>query len=87
MQGFVTDAFQFNNLGAGTQAGSPAPCSYIQESKLVSFFSRANYGYANKYFLTGVVRRDGSSRLAEGQQVVDVPRRLRARGASATRTS
>lgn len=67
-QGFVTDVFQFNNLGAGTQAASPPPVSYIQESKLVSFFSRANYGYADKYFLTGVVRRDGSSRLAEGNK-------------------
>ena len=68
MQGFVTDAFEFNNLSAGTQAGSPVPGSYIQESKLVSFFSRANYGYAGRYYLTGVVRRDGSSRLAEGHK-------------------
>ena len=67
-QGFVTDVFLYNNLGAGTQANSPAPVSYIQESKLVSFFSRANYGYADKYFLTGVIRRDGSSRLAEGNK-------------------
>ncbi|MEO8561347.1 MAG: SusC/RagA family TonB-linked outer membrane protein [bacterium] len=68
MQGFITDAFQFNNLGAGTQLGSPTPTSYLNESKLVSFFSRANYGYAGKYYLTGVVRRDGSSRLAEGHK-------------------
>ena len=68
MQGFVTDAFQFNNLGAGTQTGSPVPVSYIQESRLVSFFSRANYGYAGRYYLTAVVRRDGSSRLAEGHK-------------------
>ncbi len=68
VQGFITDVFSFNNLGAGTQAGSPAPVSYIQESKLVSFFTRANYGIADKYFFTGVLRRDGSSRLAEGNQ-------------------
>jgi TonB-dependent starch-binding outer membrane protein SusC len=68
MQGFITDAFSWNNLGAGTQAGSPVPVSYDQESKLVSFFSRANYGLAGKYFLTGVVRYDGSSRLAEGNK-------------------
>ena len=68
MQGFVTDAFQFNNLGGGTQSGSPVPVSYIQESRLVSFFSRANYGYAGRYYLTAVVRRDGSSRLAEGHK-------------------
>jgi iron complex outermembrane receptor protein len=67
-QGFVTDNFTYNNLGAGTQSSSPAPISYLQESRLVSFFSRANYGWADKYFLTGVVRRDGSSRLAPGNQ-------------------
>jgi TonB-dependent starch-binding outer membrane protein SusC len=66
--GFVTDVFQWNNLGGGTQANSPSPVSYVQESKLVSFFSRANYGFADKYFLTGVIRRDGSSRLAEGNK-------------------
>ena len=68
MQGFITDAFTFNNFGAGTQANSPAPISYIQESRLVSFFSRANYGFADKYFLTGVIRKDGSSRLAPGNK-------------------
>jgi len=66
--GFLTDAFRFNNLGAGTQANSPPPISYRDESKLVSFFSRANYGFRNRYFLTGVMRYDGSSRLAPGNQ-------------------
>jgi TonB-linked SusC/RagA family outer membrane protein len=72
-QGFVTDAFTFNNLGAGTQSASPPPVSYIQQSRLASFFSRANYGFADKYFLTGVVRRDGSSRLAEGHKWATFP--------------
>ncbi|MGQ0641523.1 MAG: SusC/RagA family TonB-linked outer membrane protein [Gemmatimonadaceae bacterium] len=67
-RGFITDAFRWNNLGAGTQASSPPPVSYNNESKLVSFFSRANYGIADKYFFTGVVRYDGSSRLAEGNK-------------------
>jgi iron complex outermembrane receptor protein len=66
MQGFVTDAFQFNNLAGGSK--QIVPVSYVQESKLVSFFSRANYGYAGRYYLTAVVRRDGSSRLAEGHK-------------------
>lgn len=67
-QGFITDAFGANNLGGGTLAGAPAPISYFQESKLASFFSRANYGFADRYFVTAVVRRDGSSRLAEGHK-------------------
>jgi TonB-dependent starch-binding outer membrane protein SusC len=68
MQGFLTDAFKFNNLGAGTQTGSPVPVSYIQQSRLVSFFTRANYSFKNRYFLTGVLRNDGSSRLAPGNK-------------------
>jgi TonB-dependent starch-binding outer membrane protein SusC len=67
-QGFITDAFGVNNLAAGTQASSPAPTSYRVESELASFFSRVNYGFAGRYFLTGVLRYDGSSRLAEGHQ-------------------
>lgn len=68
MQGFITDVFLWNNLAAGTQSSSPAPLSYIQESRLASFFSRVNYSFNDRYFLTGVVRYDGSSRLAEGNQ-------------------
>jgi iron complex outermembrane receptor protein len=67
VQGFITDVFGVNNLGAGTRNFRP-DSSYRQESRLVSFFSRANYGFAGRYFLTGVVRRDGSSRLAPGRQ-------------------
>ena len=67
-QGFITDAFGVNNLAAGDALLSPIPGSYRVESKLVSFFSRANYGFANRYFLSGVLRYDGSSRLAPGNQ-------------------
>jgi TonB-linked SusC/RagA family outer membrane protein len=67
-QGFITDQFGVNNLGAGTASSSPLPTSYENESVLVSFLGRANYGFQNKYFLTGVLRRDGSSRLAPGHQ-------------------
>ncbi|HPW22282.1 MAG TPA: SusC/RagA family TonB-linked outer membrane protein [Vicinamibacterales bacterium] len=68
MRGFLTDAFQWNNLGAGTSEGSPAPISYIEQSKLASFFARVNYGFKNRYFVTGVLRNDGSSRLAPGNK-------------------
>ena len=73
MQGFITDAFGVDNLAAGTQANSAAPYSYETESQLASFFGRANYGYANKYFLTGVLRQDGSSRLAQGHRWATFP--------------
>ena len=60
---FTTDAFTYNNLGAGAQPQIPQ--SFQEQSRLVSFFSRANFGYKNKYFLTGVLRRDGSSRFGD----------------------
>ena len=67
-RGFRTDVFSFNNLSAGTSEGAPPPEAYIEESRLVSFFSRANYGFRSKYFVTGVLRYDGSSRLAPGNK-------------------
>jgi TonB-linked SusC/RagA family outer membrane protein len=65
---FITNAFSYYNLGAGVQAASPPPGSFRVQSQLASFFGRANYGFHNKYFLTGVLRYDGSSRLAKGNQ-------------------
>jgi iron complex outermembrane receptor protein len=58
---FTTDLFTFNNLGGGGDL--TPPFSWDEESRLVSFFGRANWGYKNRYFLTGVLRRDGSSRF------------------------
>lgn len=40
------------------------PPDWATESKLVSFFGRANYSYANRYLFTATVRYDGSSRFA-----------------------
>ncbi len=63
---FLTDAFSYNNLGAG--ATLLPPFSFRETSRLASFLSRANYSLKNRYFLTGVVRRDGSSRFGEGNK-------------------
>jgi len=63
---FLTDAFSFNNLGGGGTL--VAPFSFREQSRLVSFFSRANYSYKDRYFLTGVIRRDGSSRFGAGNK-------------------
>ena len=35
----------------------------ITETTLESYFTQANYNYANKYYLSGTLRRDGSSRF------------------------
>jgi TonB-linked SusC/RagA family outer membrane protein len=66
--GFVTDAFSYNNLGAGYNYRLNDVYSYKGKSNLVSFYARANYGYDGKYLLTATVRRDGSSRFGENNK-------------------
>jgi len=63
--GFITDAFKFNNLGA---ALTRTDSSWAEDWRLASFFTRANFGIRDRYFLTGILRYDGSSRWAEGNQ-------------------
>jgi TonB-dependent starch-binding outer membrane protein SusC len=63
---YLTDAFTFNSLGSGI--GLEPPYSNRSDRKLVSFFGRANLGFSDKYFLTGVIRRDGSSAFGEGNK-------------------
>ncbi len=60
-QRFLSDGFKTTNLGGGAQL--IPPFSFLQDSRIASFFTRANYGFDNKYFITGVLRRDGSSRF------------------------
>ncbi|MBP1223172.1 SusC/RagA family TonB-linked outer membrane protein [Flavobacterium sp. 1355] len=66
--GFVTDAFGYNNLGAGYNYRLGDVYSYKGKSNLVSFFARANYSFDGKYLLTATVRRDGSSRFGENNK-------------------
>lgn len=63
---FVTDAFGFNRLESG--AIRETPTSYREESRLVGFFTRANYSLLDRYFLTASIRRDGSSRFGTGNK-------------------
>ena len=68
---FLTDATGFSNLGGG--AVVERPFSFQEDSRLVSYFARANWSYDDKYFLTGVVRRDGSSRFGSGNKWATFP--------------
>jgi TonB-linked SusC/RagA family outer membrane protein len=70
---FITDAFGVDNLNAGKSVPPGFPYSWHTEDALASFFTRANYGYAGKYFVTAVVRTDGSSRLAPRHQWATFP--------------
>ena len=65
-QSFLTDALGYNNLSSG--AVLVPPFSSSTESRLVSFFGRANASLNEKYFLTGVLRKDGSSTFGVGNK-------------------
>jgi TonB-linked SusC/RagA family outer membrane protein len=65
-QGFLTDRLRENGLNTATTfvgvfTGSP-------HSSLLSYFARANYGFADKYLFTVTGRRDGSSKFGTGNQ-------------------
>ncbi len=40
----------------------------VWESTLVSFFGNVSYNFNQKYYLSGILRRDGSSRFSKGNQ-------------------
>ena len=63
--GFFTDRFGFNNLNA---ANTRTTSSNADESVLASFFGRANVGFNDRFFVTGVLRYDGSSKFAIGHK-------------------
>lgn len=68
---FLTDAFGYDNLSAGAQR--EPPFSYREDRRLVGFFGRAVWGFRDRYFLTGVLRRDGSSRFGADNKWATFP--------------
>jgi iron complex outermembrane receptor protein len=68
---FLTDAFGYNRLESGGTLRPPT--SYKEESRIVGFFSRANYSFLDRYFLTASIRKDGSSRFGIGNKWATFP--------------
>jgi iron complex outermembrane receptor protein len=64
---FITDAFSYNNLGAGLDFpnGLGSIDSYKNSSTLIAFFGRANLNIDETYFISASVRQEGSSRFGE----------------------
>lgn len=52
-------------LSAGTVTSGT---STITEWSMLSYLARVNYNYQSKYFLSGTIRRDGSSRFGENNK-------------------
>ena len=62
---FMSDFYQYYNLGVGQylKEGKAGMGSYKNDDKLIGFFGRVSYGYADKYNLLVSVRREGSSKF------------------------
>ncbi|HWV66672.1 SusC/RagA family TonB-linked outer membrane protein, partial [Chitinophaga sp.] len=64
-QDFPTDVFGYNNIGLGEGIKNQLAniSSYKTETNLVSFFTRLNYNYKDRYLLLASLRREGASQL------------------------
>lgn len=56
-----------NVIGAGSTTEQTTSGS-LQENSIVSIFGRAMYSYDSRYMLSASIRRDGSSRFADGHR-------------------
>ena len=56
-----------NVIGAGSTTEQTTSGS-MQENSIVSIFGRAMYSYDSRYMLSASIRRDGSSRFADGHR-------------------
>ncbi|WP_456311686.1 SusC/RagA family TonB-linked outer membrane protein [Pseudomonas shirazensis] len=63
---FITDSFLWNNMNAG--AGTKVTSSSKTENNFISYFTRFNYSYKDKYLLTSTIRRDGASVFAKNNK-------------------
>ena len=57
---FITDAFLFNNIGAGATP-KPSVSSFLSSDEMLSAFGRVHYSLQDRYLLTATLRADGSS--------------------------
>ncbi len=66
--GFFTDAFRDNNVGVASELLQNTVDSYRNGRTKVSQFFRANYNLKDRYIISVVARRDGSSIFSENNQ-------------------
>ncbi|GAF01470.1 SusC/RagA family TonB-linked outer membrane protein [Saccharicrinis fermentans] len=66
-KGFVNEALLNENMSAGDPESNELSNDKIK-TQLLSFYSRVNYSFKNKYLFTGTVRADGSSKFGENNK-------------------
>jgi len=62
-----------NGIPQTDTSSHPIPVDTIAESKLISFFGRADYNIGDRYLASVSVRRDGSSRFGTAHQWANFP--------------
>ena len=62
---FPNDALQGFDLSTSTLTTVNA--TITTEDRLISYFARGEYGYSDRYLITGSIRRDGSSRFGSNR--------------------
>ncbi|QQS95461.1 TonB-dependent receptor [Sphingobacterium spiritivorum] len=69
--GFASDTYETSNIQSAITKALPS--SSFGDNRLLSYMARANYSYADKYFLTVSGRRDGSSRFGANNKYAFFP--------------
>ncbi len=74
---FPTTAYLYNNLGTGTYLTDEdyhaSVSSYKNDEKLIGFFGRVSYSYADKYNALVSLRREGSSKFGDNNKWATFP--------------
>jgi len=69
--GFISDAFLWNNLRAGS--GTMSVNSSLSKNMIASYFGRINYVYDDRYLATFTIRTDGASVFARNHKWATFP--------------
>lgn len=67
-QHFKNEGDKYQNDYYDTRENPTEDLPYGGENYLISYYGRFNYAFKNRYLLTGTVRRDGTSRFADGNR-------------------
>ncbi|MCC8117784.1 MAG: TonB-dependent receptor [Bacteroidales bacterium] len=71
---YYDDAIGWNNIGlANTWDADPIWGNVNAETKMISFYGRANYSFDSKYMLTAAIRHDGSSAFGSNNKWANFP--------------
>lgn len=72
---FMSDFYLYNNLGIGQflKDGKAGMGSYKNDNKLIGFFARVSYGYADRYNVLLSIRHEGSSKFGKNNKWGNFP--------------